>query len=173
MAQYHGANTLTDRLAALQTLLHAGLGQADEVLREFAARHRGDPLMIDRWLGLLVTAPRIATLDTVATILRGALWQPTNPNRVRAVLGAFVRNNVPAFHRGDGAGYALFFEQLPTLDAINPQIASRHLALLENWRRLDSARRDLLDGHLGRLEARLVSRDSRETLARLRGAGPD
>ncbi len=168
VAQYHGANTLTDRLAALQTLLHAGLRQADDVLGAFAARHRGDALMIDRWLAVLATAPRAGTLDTIEAILRGPFWQPTNPNRVRAVLGALMRGNVPAFHRADGAGYALFFERLPELDAINPQIASRLLALLENWRRLDAGRRDLLDRHLRNLETRLSSRDSRETLARLR-----
>ncbi|HRO86952.1 MAG: aminopeptidase N [Chiayiivirga sp.] len=173
VAQYHGANTLTDRLAALQTLLHAGFAQADEVLQDFAARHRGDALVVDRWLGALVTAPRAGTLDTVATIVRGPFWQPTNPNRVRAVLGSFVRSNVPAFHRADGAGYALFFELLPALDSINPQVASRHLALLENWRRLDDGRRRLLDAHFDALQTRLTSRDSRETLARLRGADPD
>ena len=89
------------------------------------------------------------------------------------MLGTFVRSNVPAFHRADGAGYALFFELLPALDSINPQVASRHLALLENWRRLDDGRRRLLDAHFDALQTRLTSRDSRETLARLRGAGPD
>ena len=167
LAQYRDATTLTDRLAALRVLLHAGREPADTVLREFAARHRDDPLMIDRWLGVLVTAPRAGTLDTVAAILRGALWQPTNPNRVRAVLGSFVRANVPAFHRADGAGYSLLFDLLPALDAINPQVASRHLALLENWRRLDEPRRDRLANHLEQLQPQLVSRDSRETLERL------
>jgi len=173
LAQYHQATTLTDRLAALRCLLHAGLAPANEVLRDFAARHRGDALMIDRWLTVLVTVPRAATLDSVAAILHGPLWQPTNPNRVRAVLGSFARANVPAFHRADGAGYALLFDQIERLDAINPQVASRLLALLENWTRLDRLRRDVLATHLARLDARLASRDSRETLSRLRRGTPD
>ncbi len=169
VAQFHAANTLTDRLAALATLVHGGLPQADAVLRRFAQRHRGDALTTDKWLTLVVTAPRAGVLDTVAALLDGPHWQPTNPNRVRAVLGAFARNNLPAFHRADGAGYALFFEQLPKLDAINPQVAARHLSLLENWRRLDDNRRTRLAAHLEALEPRLSSRDSREMLARLRG----
>ena len=168
-AQFHAASTLTDRLAALATLVHGGLPQADAVLRTFAQRHRGDALTTDKWLSLVVTAPRTGVLDTVAALLDGPYWQPTNPHRVRAVLGAFARNNLAAFHRPDGAGYALFFAQLPRLDAINPQVAARHLCLLENWRRLDANRRSRLAAHLETLEPQLASRDSRDMLARLRG----
>ena len=167
--QFHAANTLTDRLAALAALIHGGLPQADAALRSFAQRHRDDALTTDKWLALVVTAPRAGVLDTVTTLLDGPHWQSTNPNRVRTLLGAFARNNVPAFHRADGAGYALFFAQLPRLDAINPQVAARHVSLLENWHRLDDHRRTLLASHLAALEPQLVSRDSREILARLRG----
>ena len=168
--QFYAADTLTDRLAALATLVHGGLPQADAALRMFAQRYRDDALTTDKWLSLVVTAPRADVTDTVTTLLDGRYWQPTNPNRVRAVLGAFARGNLPAFHRPDGAGYALFFAQLPRLDTINPQIAARHLSLLENWRRLDDNRRNRLDAHLAALEPQLASRDSREMLARLRGA---
>ncbi|MCX7557697.1 aminopeptidase N [Xanthomonadaceae bacterium JHOS43] len=168
--QFHTANTLTDRLAALATLVNGGLPHADAALRAFAHRHDGDALTTDKWIALVVAAPRTGVVDTVATLIRSRHWQPTNPNRVRAVLGAFARNNLPAFHRPDGAGYAVFFEQLPKLDAINPQVAARHLGLLENWRRLDAPRRGLLSAHMAELAPRLSSRDSREMLSRLRGA---
>lgn len=166
-AHFTGANTLTDRIAALGVLLHRGLTPAPTALRIFAQRHSGDALTTDKWLALLASTPRASALETVAALLSGPHWQPTNPNRVRAVLGAFARNNVPAFHRADGAGYALLLEQIAALDAINPQVASRLLSVFEHWRRFDPKRRELLSQGLQALQAQLHSRDSHEVLARL------
>lgn len=166
--QFRQAQTLTERLAALAALIQRGLPHGEAALHAFATRYRDDPLMTDKWLSLVVTTPRPDSLQTVAAILSGPHWQPTNPNRVRAVLGSFIRNNVPAFHRADGAGYALLLEYLPHLDALNPQVAARHLGLLENWRRLDQGRRARLADLLQALASRLNSRDSREILVRLR-----
>jgi len=166
---FHAAKVLTDRLAALAALVHRGLPQADAVLRAFAHAHPQDALITDRWLAIVVAAPRPAVLDTVATLLGSRHWQPTNPNRVRAILAAFARNNVPAFHRHDGAGYDLFFARIAELDAINPQVASRLLALLENWHRLDPERRDQLAARMDALDPNLRSRDTRDMLERLRG----
>ena len=168
---FHAAHVLTDRLAGLRTLVHRGLPQADAVLRAFAHTHQQDALTTDRWLAIVATTPRPGVLDTVAVLLGSRHWQPTNPNRVRAILAAFARNNIPAFHRPDGAGYELFFSRIAELDAINPQVASRHLALLENWHRLDPARRDQLATKLATLEPQLRSRDTRDMLERLRERG--
>ncbi len=167
LAHYHAAPGLTDRLAALAALIHRGRPQAADVVREFAQQHAKDALMTDKWLALVAATPRPSALETLATLLHSRYWQPTNPNRVRAILGNFVHNNIPAFHRADGAGYALFFDMLPQLDAINPQVAARHLGLLENWRRLDSGRRAHLTAHMDALRSRITSRDSHEILARL------
>ena len=166
-AHFTGANTLTDRIAALGVLLHRGLAPAPTALRMFAQRHSGDALTTDKWLALLASTPRAGALDTVAALLAGPHWQPTNPNRVRAVLGAFARNNVPAFHRADGAGYALLLKQIPVLDAINPQVAARLLSVFEHWRRFDPGRRAQLSRGLQALQPQLRSRDSHEVLARL------
>jgi aminopeptidase N len=167
-AHFDAACGLTDRLAALTALVHRGAPQAPEVLQRFAQRHRGNSLMIDRWLSILATTPRAGAVLTVAELLAGSHWNAAQPNRVRAILAPFVRNNIPAFHRIDGAGYDLLFARLPELDATNPAIAARHLALLESWPRLDAARRRLIAQHLDQLESRLSSRDCREMLARLR-----
>ena len=101
-------------------------------------------------------------------LLHDPVWTPRNPNRVRALLGSFARSNPVAFHRRDGAGYALFFAQLPLLDALNPQVAARQLTVLENWRRLDPARRALIGGQLEALAATGLSRDCADVVARLR-----
>src|SRR5690606_17516362 len=106
-------------------------------------------------------------LDDVIALLDGPHWQPRNPNRVRALLGSFARNNPAALHRSDGAGYALLFAQVPIIDALNPQVASRLLGALETWRRLDADRQASIEAALLALRTRRLSRDCGEMLERL------
>jgi aminopeptidase N len=166
-SQYAHAVNLTDRLAALAAMLHHDAPDARAALDAFRARYAGDPLVTDKWLGLVATRPQPDTVEQVQALLRDPVWQPRNPNRVRAVLGSFARGNAVAFHRRDGAGYALLFAQIPVLDALNPQVAARQLTVLENWRRLDESRRTLIEGHLQALRARELSRDGADVVARL------
>ena len=122
-AHFTGANTLTDRIAALGVLLHRGLTPAPTALRIFAQRYSGDALTTDKWLALLASTPRASALETVGALLSGPHWQPTNPNRVRAVLGAFARNNVRLFPSCRWHRLCAAAEQIAALDAINPQVA--------------------------------------------------
>ena len=55
-----------------------------------------------------------------------------NPNKVRALLGAFVHSNPGAFHRADHAGYRFLGEQ----------VASRLITPLTRWRRYEPAYAD-------------------------------
>src|SRR5690606_31643826 len=74
-----------------------------------------------------------------------------NPNRVRALIGAFSQGNPEQFHRIDGAGYDLLLEVLEQLNHSNPQVASRLLTPLIQFARLDEARRLLIRERLQRL----------------------
>jgi aminopeptidase N len=70
-----------------------------------------------------------------------------NPNRVRALVGAFSGNHL-RFHQADGSGYALVGETLRALDSINPQVAARMAGAFENWRRYDDKRQALMRAEL-------------------------
>jgi aminopeptidase N len=168
-SQYGHAVNLTDRLAALAALVHHDAPDAGAALAGFRARYARDPLVTDKWLALVATRPQADTVDHVHALLRDPVWAPRNPNRVRAVLGSFARGNAVAFHRRDGAGYALLFAQIPLLDALNPQVAARQLTVLENWRRLDPLRQQLLHQQLSTLATRELSRDCADVVARLLG----
>jgi len=166
-AQLARAGTMTEQLAALRCLLHFDAPGAEAALHAFRERHRDDPLVTDKWISLVATRPHHETGDAVAALLLSSWWKPGNPNRVRAVLGAFARSNPLGFHRRDGAGYRLVADQVVRLDAINPQVASRLLGAFESWRRLAEPQRgqarEVLDGFRGRLE----SPDARDLLQRL------
>jgi aminopeptidase N len=168
-SQYGVAVNLTDRLAALAALLHHDAPDARAALAGFRARYARDPLVTDKWLALVATRPQSDAVDDLHALLADPLWNPRNPNRVRALLGSFARSNPVAFHRRDGAGHALFFARIPELDAINPQVAARQLTAIESWRRLDPVRRDSIAAYLERLAATDLSRDCRDLVARLRG----
>ena len=165
--QFAHAINLTDRLAALASLVHHDAPDAPAALGAFRARYATDALVTDKWLSLIATRPQPDAVERVAALLRDPLWTPRNPNRVRALLGQFVRGNVVGFHRRDGAGYALLFSQIPVLDALNPQVAARQLTVLENWRRLDPARQHQIETHLRGLRQASLSRDSADVVARL------
>lgn len=168
-SQYAHAVNLTDRLAALACLVHHDAPDADAALAAFRARYASDALVSDKWLSIVATRPQPDTVQRVQRLLHDPLWQPRNPNRVRAVLGSFARSNAVAFHRRDGAGYALFFAQIPLLDRLNPQVAARQLTVLENWQRLDPERRGRIAAALEALSEHALSRDCADVTARLRG----
>jgi aminopeptidase N len=77
----------------------------------------------------------------VKTLMADKPFDIRNPNRVRALIGAFAANPL-RFHGADGAGYALVAQTLKQLDAINPQVAARMAAAFEAWRRYDSGRQE-------------------------------
>jgi aminopeptidase N len=170
--QFDASVRMTDQLGALRCLVHTDAPTAVQVLDTFTERHRDDPLATDKWLSVAATRPRVDAVESVRALLDSSWWTPTNPNRVRAVLGSFSRVNPTAFHRADGAGYALLVEQLPVLDAINAQVAAGLLAGFESWRRWSGGRDALARRALETLRGRLLSRDTNDLLTRLLQAVP-
>nr|MBC8451637.1 aminopeptidase N C-terminal domain-containing protein [Rhodospirillaceae bacterium] len=83
-----------------------------------------------------------------------------NPNKVRALVGAFCAGNQLRFHAADGGGYEFLADHVMVLDELNPQVAARLLGPLGQWRRFDSNRQELIRGQLGRVLAKPgLSRD--------------
>jgi aminopeptidase N len=167
VAQFDHAARMTDRLGALRCIVHAGAPNAAQAQAAFSQRHRDDPLVTDKWLAVAVTRPHADALDALRGLLESTWWTPTNPNRVRALLGSFSRLNPTAFHRADGGGYAVLVEQLPILDAINSQVAARLLSVFESWRRWTGGRDVMARQALETLRDKLQSRDANDLLTRL------
>jgi aminopeptidase N len=140
-----GADNMTDRLAALGALVNIlpeGLNSktaaaADKAKQKALARFYKDfqkeALVVDKWFFLQATS---ANTNTAA--LRELLAHPAftvkNPNRVYNSVMAFCKSNPVQFHAPDGSGYALWAEYVITLNAINPQVASRVARSLDRWR---------------------------------------
>ncbi|MCE2945314.1 MAG: aminopeptidase N [Lysobacteraceae bacterium] len=161
------ARSMTERIAALRALVHGGLPGQAEALATFEREFAADPLVIDKLLAIIATRPHADALVDVEALVAGPYWSPANPNRVRAIVGAFARSNPPAFHRADGAGYRFVGGLVATLDAVNPQVAARLLGAFEGLPRWSPAARTAALPALDALRSVERSRDVAELLARL------
>jgi aminopeptidase N len=138
--QFAEATNMTDRLAAAQVLTLPPGAARERMLSAFYRQFCEDPLVMDKWLTLQATIPEEATLDRVIELTGHPAFAWSNPNRVRALVGAFSSQNPTQFHRPDGRGYAYVIEAVARLDERNPQVAARLLAAFRSWRTLEAGR---------------------------------
>ncbi|PSJ47823.1 aminopeptidase N [Zobellella endophytica] len=151
--QYRQADNMTDTLAAMKAAVRAGLGSRDAMLTDFEGKWHHDGLVLDNWFRLQATAPGEQTLARVRQLMQHPTFSLSNPNRVRALIGAFTSGNPVQFHRADGAGYDFLLEILSQLNRLNPQVASRLITPLIQFSRLDDARRRMITLRLQQLMA--------------------
>jgi aminopeptidase N len=153
LAQYSGADNMTDRMAALDTLAQHDRPERAAVLDDFYQRYADDPLIIDKWLALQATIPEPATLDRVRGLTGHPAFSMANPNRVRSLIGAFAQANHTQFNRADGSGYDFVADIVLTLDPKNPQVAARLMGAFRSWRALEAHRRERAEATLRRVAA--------------------
>jgi aminopeptidase N len=165
--RFKNANNMTDRIMALTLLVHHGFDGAMEALQEFRTRHKTSALAMDKWFAARATAPRDDTLQVVQDLIADPLYEPSNPNRVRAVLHSFATGNPTQFSRADGKGFMLIAESVLEIDKRNPQVASRLLTSFRSWRALEERRSSLAESVLLRVSAsEELSRDCRDIVDR-------
>jgi aminopeptidase N len=166
-AQYRGADNMTDRMAALETLALHDRPERAAALEDFYKRYADDPLIIDKWLALQAAIPEPATLDRVRALTKHPAFSITNPNRIRALIGSFAQANHTQFNRSDGAGYAFVADFVLALDPKNPQVAARLMGAFRSWRALEAQRRDKAEAALRRVAAApALSPDLHDIVAR-------
>jgi aminopeptidase N len=99
--------------------------------------------------------------------MRDAAFSMSNPNRVRALIGAFAAGNQREFHARDGSGYEFVGECVLLLDPKNPHIAARLLSAFRTWRMMEPKRRQLAQAMLQRIQAaESLSPDVRDLVER-------
>lgn len=151
--QYAQANNMTDALAALAVLVDIDCPERVAALQYFHDRWQHDPLVMDKWLALQASSSLPNTLQQVEKLLEHPLFDMRNPNKVRALVGSFALRNPWHFHAADGSGYAFLAERVLWLNERNPQVASRMVRPLMNWRHYESGRGQLMRAQLERIQA--------------------
>ncbi len=152
--QYEHCDNMTERLTALAVLVNSPFeAERAQVLAEFAERFKANPLVMDQWFSVQAASGLPGGLERVKALMQHPAFTLKNPNKVRALIGAFAGQNLINFHAADGSGYRFLADLVIELNALNPQIASRQLSPLTRWRKYDSARQALMKGELERILA--------------------
>jgi aminopeptidase N len=152
LKQFETSDNMTDRLAAMATLANSDAPERRTALDAFYARYKDNPLVIDKWFSTQALSMRKDTVEAVRGLEAHSDFTLHNPNRVRALAGAFSVNQ-QQFNRASGAGYRFLADIVIALDPINPQTAAKMLPPLGRWRRFDEGRALLMKAELERILA--------------------
>jgi aminopeptidase N len=148
---YNSADNMTDLWSALVILNETNTEFRRRALDDFATRYENDNLVLDKWLMLEATHMQPSTLDRVKDLLSHEKYNDRNPNKIRALIGAFAAQNIIGFHQISGAGYEFVAEQILEIDKINPQVASRLTGAFQQWSKYDAERKEMMHRQLIRI----------------------
>jgi aminopeptidase N len=151
-AQFDGADNMTDRQGALTTLVGGHSDKRAVALDAFYRRYAGNGLVLDKWFQTQALSSRSDTPESVEALAHHRDFTLANPNRARALIGAFSVNQ-RAFHDVSGRGYRFVADQLIALDKLNPQTAAKLIPPLGRWKRFDAGRAAKMRTELERIVA--------------------
>ncbi len=165
--QFRQGSNMTDVIAALACLCNVDDPARESSLNSFYDRWQDDALVTDKWFALQATSELPDTLEQVQALTRHSAFNIRNPNKVRALIGAFANGNPQHFHAGNGSGYEFIADRIIALDALNPQIAARMAGVFSRWRQYDKSRQGLMQKQLQKiLEIEGLSKDVFEIVSR-------
>ena len=150
-SHFDSADNMTDRVAALSVLADINQPQREEAFETFYERYQDYPLVVDKYFSLQASAVRKDIIDHLKELREHDDFNIKNPNRVRSLYAAFAMNNPVGFHAPDGSGYEFLTDAIIELNAINPQIASRLLTPLREWKRYTADRQEKMKASLERI----------------------
>tara|TARA_R110002096_G_scaffold277561_1_gene471610 strand:+ start:593 stop:3238 length:2646 start_codon:yes stop_codon:yes gene_type:complete len=151
--QFETTNNMTDSMAALESVNDLDVSFRNEALTTFSERWENNALVMDKWFSLQARSRKPGVLDTIKDLLGHPCFSIKNPNKVRALISVFAMANPTAFHAKDGSGYTFLADKIIELNAINPQVASRLVKPLIDWKKYDAGRQDLMKQSLQRIKA--------------------
>ncbi|WP_179379501.1 aminopeptidase N [Jannaschia marina] len=163
---YDMADNMTDRMAAFSCLLDVG---DETVAHRFETDWQHDRLVMDKWFMAQVAhaAPRDA-VGLADRLTRHKDFDPSNPNRFRALIAGLTAGNPAGFHDPSGVGYTFLANWLLFLDPSNPQMTARMSTAFDGWTRYDADRQALMRAELERIAGtESLSRDLSEMVNRM------
>lgn len=163
MDHYESATGMTDQMAGLSCLVSIDTPQRLDALDKFYKQAVGNALVLNKWFTVQALANTPDILEDIKKLYQHPDFSLKNPNRCRALVGAFTMNSV-AFHQD--AGYQFLGDVLLEVDKLNPQLSSRLASPLIQWRKYDAARGKLMKEQLERLAQNKLSDDLYEIVSR-------
>lgn len=166
LEQYKQANNMTDKMGALSALNGYESAERQQAMALYLESAKDDALMLDKWLALEASLPGEDTLESIQAIMDSDYFDLMNPNKVRALLGAFA-NNLTCFHQASGEGYKLLADQVLALDPHNRLTAARIVEPLIRYQKLPEAAQTLVKAQLERIKnTKGLSKDTFEVVSK-------
>ncbi|GAB4262548.1 MAG: aminopeptidase N [Methylomicrobium sp.] len=172
LKQFETAGNMTDQIAALNVIVNTPHPARDTCIDAFYEQWRHEALVLDKWFALQASSCLPDTFDVVQNLLHHRDFDLKTPNRVRALIGSFSQANPLHFHAANGQGYRFLADRIIELNGLNPQVASRMLGALTQWRRFDESRQALMKTELERImSTETISKDVYEVASKSLGYG--
>ena len=144
---------MTDSLAALTCSAKYNLDDLNGQLQHFENKWQQTTLVMDKWFALNASVVSEDVFSQLAKLLEHPQFSLKNPNRARSLIGAFAMSNPKYFHCQTGRGYQFLAEQIAKLNEINPQVASRLITPLIQYKSFAPAHQKLMKAELVKLQA--------------------
>lgn len=156
---------MTDSLAALSCAAKNNLSNFSGDMQHFLQKWQETTLVMDKWFVLAASQADETIFSQLTTLTNHALFSLKNPNRARSLIGAFAMNNPEFFHCKSGQGYQFLAEQIAKLNDINPQVASRLITPLIQFKSFSAEHQTMMKAQLVKLHAiPKLSNDLKEKL---------
>ena len=139
---------MTDSLAALTCSAKYNLVELNSQLQHFEQKWQQTTLVMDKWFALSASVVSEDIFAQLAGLLAHPQFSLKNPNRARSLIGAFAMNNPKYFHCPTGRGYQFLAAQISKLNDINPQVASRLITPLIQYKSFAPAHQKLMKEEL-------------------------
>lgn len=153
LAQYQQATNMTDALGALNVAAKANIDGLDTLLESFEQKWHGTSLVMDKWFTVCASIGADDIFEQMQLLMQREDFTLKNPNRARSLIGAFVMQNPRYFHCLTGQGYQFLADQIITLNTINPQVASRLITPLIQFKEFDVNRQNQMRAELVRIQS--------------------
>ncbi|WP_096086472.1 aminopeptidase N [Agaribacterium haliotis] len=169
--QFQRASNMSDELAAFKAIVHscndANTSRRERVIEQFYDRWHREALVMNHWFSVQATVPSATALEQVKKLSQHSAYDKLNPNKLRSLVAAFCAGNTRWFHDISGQGYRFLADEILRLNTANPQIASRLLTPLTQWRRYDQDRQALMKVELERIKSEAnLSKDVFEVISK-------
>jgi len=148
--QFSTATNMTDEISALALLRFLETDETNRALEAFYEKWKENALVIDKWFSVHASDRREQVFEKMKTLEQDPVFDAKNPNKIRALYGAFC-GNLPRFHHASGRGYELLAKKILEIDKFNPMIAAKLAGAFRKYSRLDEKRKTLLGGVLDRI----------------------
>ena len=140
--------SMTESFEALSILSHLDTPLRAEGFEGFYARHRDQPLLVDKWFKAAALSRAAGALQDIIALSGHPALDLSNTARTLAFFGSFFRQNRIVFHDPSGGGYRFLAERLVAADRLGAGRASYLTPQIDQWRRYDPARRELMKSAL-------------------------